>query len=495
MAVVAFTPPRLVRRPQPTRSGSRTPAGTSSTGRNARKGTGLRTERYGAYTPAPPPPTPLQPGAPPAPLLGPWFMLGLGVGVLVKLIWDLFNVRNKPEEPNYSEFTTTFPTVGTVRIEGRDTSSETYFYTCPPAPPGSIAAYQAAENHPFVWESGGVKSISFGSLSNPVAGVCGAGPATYTNPSGRVAFAYDAAGNAVASWGNHYGGTRPGGSTWNLGLAYIVQSIKFNGVVQAGPAAVREPLPAAVKPQVPAPAPAPAPAPVPEIAPATVPDLLPAEVPDLAPVPAPAPAPGGLPAIAPAPAPAPAPSRPPAPAPAPVPAQPAPAPVPAVGPLPAPAPLPVPVTPGEVVIVDGVPIGGPGQAPAPNLTAIAQELGRLEKKTENLMSRPANGGPGSVDLEGAIGELRSKLEELLAGIFDDVAGGAYWLVPPCPPAGGGDPLPPVEVTYGGGSTLLEAVSAKLDGIAGLIQAHKDMGQPTCATPIYGAEVTVHFESE
>jgi hypothetical protein len=205
------------------------------------------------------------------------------------------------------------------------------------------------------------------------------------------------------------------------------------------------------------------------------------------------PRPGQQPARVPVPGPSPGPS--PGPGPAPVPAQPAPLQVPGIGPLPLPAPLPVPVTPVEVVVVDGLPISGPGQAPAPNLVAIAQELGRLEKKNEILMRRPENGGLGEAAADSLLNGLRGLLEQLVGELLDGVGGGSFQLIRPCQAPGGGDPLPPVVVPYSGGTNATMAVLAKLDGIAGLIQAHKDVGQPTCVTPVFGEEVTVHFESE
>lgn len=253
-----------------------------------------------------------------------------------------------------------------------------------------------------------------------------------------------------------------------------------------------------------------------EFAPGTRPRLFPPVVPDAPVLPAPAtpletpvlppppdrrplappvtaPRPGQQPARVPVPGPRPRPS--PSPGPGPVPAQPAPAPIPAIGPLPAPRPLPVPTTPAEVVVVDGQPIGGPGLAPAPNLVAIAQELGRLERKNEILLSRPENGGLGDAAENSLLAILRGLLERLVTELLSDVPGGSFTLTHACPPTGGGDPLPPVEVPYSGGGNPTEGILAKLDGIAGLIQAHKNMGQPTCKTAIFGEEVTVHFESD
>jgi hypothetical protein len=255
-----------------------------------------------------------------------------------------------------------------------------------------------------------------------------------------------------------------------------------------------------------------------DFAPGTRPQLFPPTLPDAPVLPAPAgvpvpstpvlppppdrrplappvtiPRPGQQPARVPVPGPRPGPA--PGPGPAPTPSQPAPASVPAIGPLPAPRPLPVPATPAEVVVVDGQVIGGPAQAPRPNLTAIANELGRQERKLEIALTRPENGGAGELAENSLLAILRGLLERLVEELLNSVPGGSFSLSHPCPPPGGSEPLPPVEVPYGGGGNAALAALAKLDGIAELIQAHKDMGQPTCRTPRVGQEVTVHFESE
>lgn len=139
-------------------------------------------------------------------------------------------------------------------------------------------------------------------------------------------------------------------------------------------------------------------------------------------------------------------------------------------------------------------MGGGGAAPRPDLPALAQELGRQEKKLENLLKRPENGGAGELAGEGILGALRDKLQQLLDELLNDVAGGSFLLQPPCPPSAGEEPLAPIVVPYAGGTDGIAALSAKLDGIADLIQVHKNVGQPTCITPIRGEEVTVHFES-
>jgi hypothetical protein len=153
------------------------------------------------------------------------------------------------------------------------------------------------------------------------------------------------------------------------------------------------------------------------------------------------------------------------------------------------------VTPEDAVLIGEELIGGGGAAPRPDLPNIAQELGRQERKLENLMGRPENGGLGEAAENSLLATIRKLLEDLIRDLFNDVEGGEFQLIRPCQAPGGGDPLPPVVVPYSGGTNATMAVLAKLDGIAGLIQAHKDVGQPTCITPVFGQEVTVHFESD
>jgi len=234
----------------------------------------------------------------------------------------------------------------------------------------------------------------------------------------------------------------------------------------------------------------PAPAPLPVLA-----APAPVAVPQAVPVPRASPAPGGAPSFAPGTAPSPSITPAPSPAPAVVPELPAPLPVPARGPLPAAAPGPVVATPAQAVVLDGKVVGGPALAPAPTLTAMAAELGRLERKGEMLLERTPDAAAAEVLRGILLSELQNAIRDAVKDLFNDVPGGSFQLIPPCPPPGGGDPLPPVVVPYEGATNPSLGILAKLDGIADLIQAHKTMGQPTCKTVVHGEEVTVHFESE
>lgn len=223
--------------------------------------------------------------------------------------------------------------------------------------------------------------------------------------------------------------------------------------------------------------------------------MLPPAPPDRRPLAPPVtiPRPGQQPARVPVPGPGTTPR--PSPGPSPTPSVPAPQQVPAVGPLPLPAPAPVPTTPGEVVVVDGQPIGGPAQAPAANLVAIAQELGRLERKAE-LNLQGINRAPTSDLISDIVArEVEALIRSLILGLFDNQPAGAYQLVPPCPPPGGGDPLPTAVVEWTASDTPLIDLRKRLDAVAELIQQHKNQGQPICKTPVVGEEVTVHFESD
>ena len=162
--------------------------------------------------------------------------------------------------------------------------------------------------------------------------------------------------------------------------------------------------------------------------------------------------------------------------------------VPNPGTAPLPVPVPVPVTPADLIRVGNLIVGEPSERPRANLEAIATELGRQEQKLAGLLQ--GNGLGGILQTE-----LINALREAVKDLFNDVPAGSFQLIPPCPPPGGGDPLPPVVVPYDGATNPSLGILAKLDGIAGLIQAHKNMGQPTCRTVIHGEEVTVHFESD
>jgi hypothetical protein len=147
-------------------------------------------------------------------------------------------------------------------------------------------------------------------------------------------------------------------------------------------------------------------------------------------------------------------------------------------------PVVVPTTPAEVVVVDGEIIGGPGQAPAPNLTAMAAELGRIEKKGERTLEKL-----GQLEALAGAGEVLQALAEWLLSADP---GTTYSIQPPCGTDAYGDPLPPVEVivppTIGPDAALV----ARVDALAMLIDEHKQIRQPICKGKPTGQPVTVTF---
>ena len=178
-------------------------------------------------------------------------------------------------------------------------------------------------------------------------------------------------------------------------------------------------------PKLPAPGnPAPAPSPTPSPAPSPAPSPNPSPTPSPAPRPTPSPAPRPTPSPAPLPKPKPTtePARWPEPAPEPAPEKPKLPP-----PIRWPAPPLTPIGPdGEKEKKDdpkadptrdtdkrigGDLIGDPAQAPRPDLTGIARELGRIEQKIELMMPRQVKAD----ELNKVIELILKKLDDLLDG--------------------------------------------------------------------------------
>jgi hypothetical protein len=135
-----------------------------------------------------------------------------------------------------------------------------------------------------------------------------------------------------------------------------------------------------------------------------------------------------------------------------------------------------------------------GNGPAPNLEAMAKELGRIESKLEIMLKTPT--GPGG-DLGDLLGPLVNGLFQLLQSFFDGAPGQTWELYGPCEVDENGDPItPPVPrlVNIPETSSDRDAVLARLDGLAELIQQHKYLRQPTCTRKApMGEFVTVNFE--
>lgn len=123
-------------------------------------------------------------------------------------------------------------------------------------------------------------------------------------------------------------------------------------------------------------------------------------------------------------------------------------------------------------------IGQPGTAPAPTLEGIASEVGKIEQKVRALLNRP--------EVSSDLTDLLQLLTELFEFLTSLHGSGSYSLVPPCED---GDP---VVASWDPGIGTLALVNKKMDAIAELIQAHKDMRQPICHVRAQGQPVTVNF---
>ena len=158
----------------------------------------------------------------------------------------------------------------------------------------------------------------------------------------------------------------------------------------------------------------------------------------------------------------------------------------------APGPVPVPTTdPAAITPWPGAaPIPGTGPAPAPTLQGIAQEVGRIERKLEVMMTP---GAPGN--LVGQLGNLADLIGPIVSAILAAGSGTTYTLDSPCElDEATGEKLPPVQVEAPGALTQFGAILNRIDAVAELIQVHKNLRQPNCKpqTPT-GEFVTVNFE--
>jgi hypothetical protein len=181
----------------------------------------------------------------------------------------------------------------------------------------------------------------------------------------------------------------------------------------------------------------------------------------------------------------------------------APAPLPPLLPLPlpplvlepVPPQLPAPITtPIDSVIPwpGAPPVGSPGQSPRPDLVGIAQELGKIERKLEIAFSPPAD-KPGFnwADAWGAFNALR----EFLIAVSDQ---GSYEISSPCVSDGQpGSAADPLVRSWSGSFGPTGQIITRLDAIAGLLQDHKTLKQPTCEggnPPATGTPIMVRFLS-
>jgi hypothetical protein len=152
--------------------------------------------------------------------------------------------------------------------------------------------------------------------------------------------------------------------------------------------------------------------------------------------------------------------------------------------------LPPVTTPGDIHYPwPGGPPVGPGGA-RPDLVAIAQEVGRIEKKLA-LMPKPPADPANPIDW----GDMAATLMRIWDAIQASNAGGEYTLSSPCVvDEATGDRIV-TEVPYAGAFSWLEVLGNKIDALAELQQVAKDLRQPICAghSP-KGELVTVNFIS-
>jgi hypothetical protein len=122
---------------------------------------------------------------------------------------------------------------------------------------------------------------------------------------------------------------------------------------------------------------------------------------------------------------------------------------------------------------------------------MAQELGRLERKLE-IMNTP--GAPGN--LVDRFGDLSQLIGPIIDAIQSANSGTVYTLDSPCEVDAEGQRLPAREVQAPGALSQFDAILNRIDALAVLLQAHKDLKQPNCRgadVPIGGEFVTVNFE--
>ena len=252
-----------------------------------------------------------------------------------------------------------------------------------------------------------------------------------------------------------------------------------------------DPLPEA-EPVYPSPAPSPRvePEPLPEpkklpAQPAPLPLVVPA-VPGADPVAPPA-NPPATPGTTPASPPATRPQAPPVPTPLPV-ETPTPEAEPTENGALVPAPVPPPaVTPEDAHFVNGQPVRSPGPAPTPE--GIAKEVGRIEEKLAMLLDPKKASGGLNLDRLGELTKLALDIVNILTGL---TGAGAYTMSSPCEVDEAGQRIV-TTVNYGAGLTTLGLLNNKVDALAALLQAHKDLKQPICRQlPPVGQPVTVNF---
>jgi hypothetical protein len=439
---------------------------------------------------APVPETPFQPGAPPAPLLPVWQVAALGALVLINSLWSLLNRKEKTPKAEWQEFVTydLSPVNTPIEITWRQSRGELNWVSCG----GGFPSGLSSPANVIEGTTGGIGTgfTARGFIGSDVF-TGGSGPGTVES------FQADLKrqdGSELPLFFTNAGGTFPGGGLFGLcgsrGKSGSIARVRVGGVEVQPPAAQRPDAPPAAIPDLGTirgePDQQPDPAPVPEVlvfpqdvgVPFSEPQADSGEAPDftanrLARVAAPAAQPGR--AATPQPA----------------------SPVTATGVRPQ-LPPAVPNTPtGTTFLPGGRPLAPNG--PAPNLPAMAQEMGKLEQKLEMLLNPEDALSP--LDLLNRVIDQVENIEFLLERLFPpepySFGAGAYQLQPVCERGPDGGPAPPLLASWEGGEGEFVELRQRLDALAELIQHHKTAKQPTCGGRGNGpaSNVTVHFESD
>ena len=424
-------------------------------------------------------------------------MLGLGFGVVAKLLWDLFNWRPPAGPPATAEGTrietgSAVDVSFTARwVQGSEQSAQV---KCSP-PPASVNAVPFSGSEMSVAVLG--VALEIGRTSSPQIWACGGSGQSQT-PAVPGLYVVKANGTREIVMGG-WPDTTYFGQTFSYTVLRQLRNPRIfrNGVETFAPPTSEREFAPGTRPQVPEPAPAVAPVPTVAPAPAPAPAPVTPAPEEAAPVPAPAPVPGGLPGGALA-----APQlgqavnvirrtfRRSTPG-----SQPQQITAGGVRPLPAPG---TPTTPtGTTFLPGGITL--PDSGPRPTPEGMASELGKLEKKLELLLEPE---GPRSLldqinRVIDQVENIRFVLDNLFPPEPYTFPPGQYELAPVCDRDSEGVLLPPRVAPWAGGEGELLELRQKLDALAALVQHHKDLKQPTCGGRGGGAggNVTVQFESD
>lgn len=122
------------------------------------------------------------------------------------------------------------------------------------------------------------------------------------------------------------------------------------------------------------------------------------------------------------------------------------------------------------------------------MEGIAQEVGRIEQKVNKLLAPDDKNLfdylDDFLDLVNAVAFIKDLLEP-------PIPGGEYVISSPCVLDESGNRIE-TAVSYSGGGHVLQAILGRIDGVADLLQAHKDLKQPICTHKGVGQPVQVNF---